>query len=572
MNLAQTFNFRYLTDPERIKRILPPLLEPDDEPIVFAFYLLYTKEDECRDVYFDNRYTESGLAVAAKYRGHRCAFHVGMPLNQDWGRTQGRDSFSYHKKDGGITFDASGNTISASLFRRGNVIHRAETVVTDEIAHPSEWSHEYGYGLLMYRFRPHPDWRRGPIGEQNVELWRLGGHNDGYPTEMMEGEGLPRVCDVSRTHFEFVDKTALDPFCEFPCHEIVAATFTDRSYEGKAELEPYPSRPGGAEIGVGGARAVYLEDVDKKAFEPWALHGYDRPINKGKVWTPAGWPESNSAFTVNDEELDALRSRDRIELDPVELVDVRLEIDPQIHAKTLPPGCSPGNEAMLRVLAMRVEASDLSPQPFNELFLMSQFELDGQVAYYPIADIVGWHGDVLFGRETYGLPSKMGDVDIEIDDDEVQIRGTRMGREFCRLQAALTTTASVPDDEEMTVVGMNGRPFRPGHPMVADLVKQPWQIAHKGSRRVASGSVTIELPDAPGKGVIGRPDPWFEFQSCEVRELTLSRVAIGRLPGEIIGEVPKFLPYFVERYDGIAGRDTPKMMAEGSRATFLTGK
>jgi hypothetical protein len=227
---------------------------------------------------------------------------------------------------------------------------------------------------------------------------------------------------------------------------------------------------------------------------------------------------------------------------------------------------------MLRVLAMRVEASDLSPQPFNELFLMSQFELDGQVAYYPIADIVGWHGDVLFGRETYGLPSKMGDVDIEIDDDEVQIQGTRMGRVFFRLQAALSTSASVPADEEMTVVGMNGRPFRPGHPMVADLVKQPWQIAHQGSRRVASGSITIELPDAPGKGVIGRPDPWFEFQSCEVRELTLSRVAIGRLPGEIIGEVPKFLPYFVERYDGIAGRDTPKMMAEGSHATFLTGK
>jgi hypothetical protein len=546
-------------------------LVPDDEPIVYAFYMLYGMEDDCRDVYFCDRYTESGLAVSAKYQGHRGAFHVGMPLNQDWGRTQGRESFAYHKKDGQVSLDVSGNTVRGSLTRRGSLIHQMETVVTDEIAHPSEWSHEYGYGMFMYRFRLHPDWRQGPIGEQNVELWRLVGHDDGFPTEMLEGEALPRVCDVNRSKFEFVDPSALDPYCEFPCREIVAATFTDTSHKG-TEPEPIrPRRPDAPKWETGGARGVYVADVDKKAFEPWSLHGYDRPIKKGKVWTPPGWPESNSAITVTDQEIDAYRSRERIELDPVELVDVRLEIDPSIHAKTLPPGCSPGNEAMLRVLAMRVEASDLSPQPFNELFLMSQFELDGQVAYYPIADVVGEHGDVVFGRETYGLPSKMGDVDIEIGDSDVQILGTRMGREFFRLKAALSPSASVPAEEEMTVVGMNGRPFRPGHPMVADLIKQPWQITYQGSSHVASGEISIEMPDAPGKGAIGRPDPWFEFESCEVRELTVSRVAIGRLPGEVVGEVPKFLRYFVERYDGIAGRDTAKMLLEGSRATFLTG-
>ena len=135
------------------------------------------------------------------------------------------------------------------------------------------------------------------------------------------------------------------------------------------------------------------------------------------MWSPKGWPESTSAITLTEEELDAYRNRQRIELDPVDLVDVKLEIDPEIHAQTLPPSCNPGSEAMLRILAMRVEASDLSPQPFNELFLFSRFELDGKPAYYAIADIVGLHGDVLFGRETYGHPSKMGDVDIEIGEN-----------------------------------------------------------------------------------------------------------------------------------------------------------
>ena len=41
MNEKIILNFRYLTDPERIKRILPPPLEPDDEPIVSVFYMAF---------------------------------------------------------------------------------------------------------------------------------------------------------------------------------------------------------------------------------------------------------------------------------------------------------------------------------------------------------------------------------------------------------------------------------------------------------------------------------------------------------------------------------------------------
>ena len=156
-------------------------------------------EEDCRDAYFSDRYVESGFHVAAKYRGHRGAFQVGMPLNQDWGRTQGRETFAYHKKDGDVTLEVSGNTVRGSVFRRGSVIHRTETTITDQVAHPIDWPHEYGFGTFMYRFRLHPDWRRGPIGEQAVELWRLGGNDAGYPTEMVQGDGLPRVCDVDST-------------------------------------------------------------------------------------------------------------------------------------------------------------------------------------------------------------------------------------------------------------------------------------------------------------------------------------------------------------------------------------
>ena len=161
MNEKITLNFRYLTDPERINRILPPPLEPDDEPMVSVFYMVFKMDEDSRDAYFSDRYVESGLHVSAKYRGHRGAFQVGMPLNQDWGRTQGRETFAYHKKDGDVVLERSGDTVRGKLFRRGNVIHQTETKVTDEIAHPRDWPHEYGYGTFMYRFRLHPDWRQG---------------------------------------------------------------------------------------------------------------------------------------------------------------------------------------------------------------------------------------------------------------------------------------------------------------------------------------------------------------------------------------------------------------------------
>jgi len=67
------------------------------------------------------------------------------------------------------------------------------------------WHRETGFGAFLYRYRLHPDWRRGPLGDDPVELWLrvLGGKRGIYP-EAME-EGAPRECDVQRTRFAMVE-------------------------------------------------------------------------------------------------------------------------------------------------------------------------------------------------------------------------------------------------------------------------------------------------------------------------------------------------------------------------------
>ncbi len=584
MNKSIFFNLRYRTDPKRIQRVLPPLLEPDDEAIVLVDYALVDFDEPLRSIFMPEAYYESGFHVSAKYRGHRGMFQIGMPLNCDWGRAMGREAVGYCKKDGKINIEVKDDIIHASLWRRGFLIHRVETVVTNKPAHPLNWFREFGYGAFLYRFRLNPDWRRGPLGDGPVELWRLGGNEYGYPTEMEEGEYLPLACDIARTKFEFVDPSPLDPFCEFPLLEILGVTYHAVFWADSFQSPQRPPRPGSAPTTIAGPTSVFLETVDKAAFEPWALIGHDRPVSDGKPWCPAIWPDSATALKLTPEELEAHHSRESISLAPIDLVDIELKIDPKTHAKTLPPGCNPSNKPLVRILAIRAKASNISPVPFSELWLLSRCEINGKLAYYALSHIVGSGGDVTFGRETFGYPSKIGEVELTLHEKDFTVLGRRLGRDFFRCHANLSQPVVGSGEEKFVLLGIQVQPMKletqvnpikdPQAPH-ANLIGQPWTIHREHSSDATTESATIEFPDSPGPGIIGRPDPWFELHPYRVTRATLSQGVMSRGPGQILKDLPNFMPYFAERYDGICGDNVQQviqMMQQGSKATFLVNR
>ncbi len=427
---------RYHTDPERIARVLPPHLEPDDEPVVMLDWFMILSQPEAFVAFVPGwTYGEADLFVSCRFEGHPCMLPLALILEQDFGRYAGREGQSLRKKDGQVSIDVVGRTVRAWTTRKGKLVSAIETELTEEPSHPLFWMREVGWGWMRADYRLHPDWRQGPIEGDEVAIWRHFGYDEGYPTGMPEERFLdrtPRACDPAKTKI-VLGEDPLTPFAEFPVREILGISFGTGGGEGADTREPMavPRGPDKKLVPTGkNAGRHVVATVSAAEYARWAFvgKGYDRPVTKNRVWVPEGWPERTSAVTLTEAEIVRWRSRESLDLDPAYLVDIELEVSPAKHAATLPPPCEPGDAPRIRILAIRAEASDLTTRPFTELWLLSRCLLEGAPGWYALSHITSWEGDMLFGRETYGYPTKVGDPEVVVDPLHVSLLGRRFHR------------------------------------------------------------------------------------------------------------------------------------------------
>jgi hypothetical protein len=309
---------------------------------------------------------------------------------------------------------------------------------------------------------------------------------------------------------------------------------------------------------------VLLETFTPEEFAPWSLQygAYDRPISSGKVWVPDGWPEKATAMKLSPAELERYTAREAFTLDPIEYVDIQLEVDRELHAKSVPPVCEPGDDSMIRILALDVERSDFSTDGFVELWLLTRCTASGDPAWFAHAHIMGWGGDIAFGRETFGYPTKLGHPEMARDEIQVNIRGRRLYRDFFHGVVPLSYEDPVVHEDSFEVLGM--QVIGPAGSARADLVGQRFTVHLDEARHADPRFVKVSFPKESGPGRIGLSDPWFEFASGRVVLAIAGRGAMRRLPGRIHGDWPDYVDYFVQRLDG--GSSTT------SNATFLDPK
>ncbi|MFN0119774.1 MAG: acetoacetate decarboxylase family protein [Blastocatellia bacterium] len=561
-------SIRWRTDPERIRRILPPPLEMDDDPHV-AISLVGTTAPPQLSRWFPGAYVECFFQVSAKYKGKRGMFEFIVPhtWDCDQSRNIAREQGVYSKKDTSVWAERDGDVIRAYARRRGKMLFRLETVLTDKAAHPKYVVGEVGYGAFSFKFRHNPDWRQGELISGPVELWRRGGFEEGWPAEMAENAN--RACDLAKTKFEFPDPGVLDPISEFPVRELLAVSvgFGRNARPVAAGRTPLPGPP---------SAAKFLAEVDKKAFEPWAFFSYDRPISAGQAWVPAGWPEKATALKLTADELKRYRQRDALEIAPAEIFYSYVELDAATHAKTLPPGLKPGDRPLLRVLAVKAALSDLSTLPYNEVWLMSRCEIEGKPAWYALANIVGQDGERVFGREHLGYPSKSGEVTLSVDEQRSKLECRRLHREVVRFEAPLGKSLKTPYAATQQIIGLRLVPGNPSRQPRADsrqpraeLIAQPWDVRFDWLRQADPQKVKLEFPAEAGPGVIGKPDPWFEFSAGKVVQVFAGAGVIRRLPGRIIGEVADLAKHYIERFDQGKPGGTPA--ERNSQSSFLIG-
>ena len=256
-------------------RACRPALEPTTSPRSTIDWWLHYPERGGENLFYPGPYTESGIHVTARWQGQRGMFQIGMPLDQGLGPRRRRENVGLLKKDGAPRLSRQGRRVRADLTRRGKLLYRVETEVLDSPAHPLYWHRETGFGAFLYRYRLDPDWRRGPLGPDPVELWLrvLGGKRGVYPQEMVEG--APRQCDPARTRFELVEPSPLDPFAEFPLRSIVGVSYRETGLFRDADKKHHEANTP--------TRIERLSTSIPKRFEPWAFSSTTGRSPPGKV-------------------------------------------------------------------------------------------------------------------------------------------------------------------------------------------------------------------------------------------------------------------------------------------------
>lgn len=560
---------RYRTDPERIRRVLPPPLQPDDIAEVRSHWVEVFHEDESWDVFVPSPYHESDFFVTAKYQDKSGQLELGMPLDQDWGRHRGREMENLTKKDARIIIERNGDRLTASMSRRGKIVYQLDTIVTDQPAHPRNWLREYGWAGFRYRYSLNSDWRQGLIGSAGVELWKQGGRDTGYPTEMVKSDDPPLACDLSRTRFEFKDPSPLDPYCEFPVLEILGVSYYDGYMRIIRPQRTEGKRNDSVLVGGDQQRRV-LEIIDPKDFEPWALFKFDRPIRKSSVQVPEGWPKSASAFKLSPEEIDAWRTKEAIAVDQADIVSIEYEVSPDKHARTLPSECQPGAEPRIRILGLQAWQSDISSQPFAELWLFSRCIINGQPAWYALSHVMGEHGDVFFGRDTFGYPSRKGNISVEVKEDAFSLSGHRLQRDFFKCRSPLGHSERTLKKDSFDVLGVRlFHVVNQPHRYEGRFVKQSWEIEMEMESLAGTSfnKLKIEMPETLSPGLIGKRDTWFELIPDRILSVSAGRGVIRRGPGVDSGSTDNLFQLSIERCDG--SLEPLSALSGTSKATFF---
>jgi hypothetical protein len=270
------------------------------------------------------------------------------------------------------------------------------------------------------------------------------------------------------------------------------------------------------------------------------------------MWYPEDWPQT-PGLKLNTEELERYRMRPALELGPVDLVDIQYRLDKNTHAAALPEGVQAGDQPLARILALDIERSDLSTRPFIELWLMTRCELSTGPAWYALSHVVQWDGDVLYGRETFGWPSKLGHPEMTFDGVRYSILGRRLKRDFFYGVVPRSLDEATRREDSFDVLGL--QLFTTWEPPHGELIRQPWRVILDEGRSTDPAQVDLSFPRTSGPGRIGFSDPWFELRPTRVVSATTGRGRMLRMPGESLGSVPDWIARTIERFDG-RSRDT----------------
>lgn len=110
---AEMLSVLWLTKEEIVQKLLPPPLEPMQDPLVFAFVANYPKTN------FSLPYYESALFLGALFNGEPGVYCLAMPVTNDLAMAGGRELGGYPKKIAQIQLKKDGQKVVGWAERHG---------------------------------------------------------------------------------------------------------------------------------------------------------------------------------------------------------------------------------------------------------------------------------------------------------------------------------------------------------------------------------------------------------------------------------------------------------------------
>jgi acetoacetate decarboxylase len=216
------------------------------------------------------------------------------------------------------------------------------------------------------------------------------------------------------------------------------------------------------------------------------------------------------------------------------------ETDPDVVAQVLPPPLKPGERPLVRVNISRV---DLYGHPLGAgsvAVAARHGDVDG---WYPLVMPMTTERALIGGREVFGEPKKLGEVEVERDGRAVRARLARHGVAFVEVDGTVTGPLPVPaGPETRTDFYFKFLPAVDGHGLDGDPV-----LVHCTRRERAR-----RLESVTGRVVL-RDSPYDPVADLVVRALV--GITTGEKTSEQSGRVAErvsaraLLPYVHQRYD-----------------------
>ncbi len=243
----------------------------------------------------------------------------------------------------------------------------------------------------------------------------------------------------------------------------------------------------------------------------------------------------------SEAELEAKRSRPKLEGVWSTLLTATYETDPETVAAVLPPPLEPGDEPLVRVTMASVELAPPMPTIGAGTFAV-QARHGGTLGYYPLVMPMSTEQAVVGGREIFGEPKKLADVGVTREGDAVRGWFTRMGVRFVAIEGTVIEELPTPDDDLRVDFYFKCLPSPDGKGFDAEpsLV---YCYREECTRSLSKVDGTVTLTESPY-------DPVADLPVRTVRSIELARRTTTQR-GEIVERVPGewLAPYLHQRYD-----------------------